>query len=301
MSTCVDKYILKFLKNTSGTIEAITKAPPSDESFRKLIKRIIIDESERLNSVLFGDDMVTAMKAGYKTAILGYLHSAEENNRFLIERASLSVFVKNTTEAYKRALERREWHKLVDDGFIIRSGGEGLTRIRKFTGGREVNGITIYFAGKPVCEKHLKWDGYSLSIHELYKELGFKKKKGKEDIKCKYCKQEAKYFTLAMPKASALIALACETVGKKPNSLLKIYANLSRVLHPYGFTDLPKEKVFTVWARDLLMILLEINQLLFPCDFKHSTGSGNNGKSAFHFLKYWKSRKNGTSDVNGIS
>ncbi|BCU71039.1 hypothetical protein KN1_23360 [Stygiolobus caldivivus] len=297
----MDKAILKFLKNTSGTIEAISKAPPSDDSFRKLMKKIIVEEGEKLKDVLFGQDMIIAMKAGYKNAVLGYLHSAEENNRFLVERASLSVFVKNTTEAYRKALEKREWHKLVDEGFIIRSGGEALTRIRKFSGSRDVNGITIYFAGRPVCEKHLKWEDYSISVHELYKELGMKKKKAKNEISCKYCKQEAKYFTLAMPKASALIALACETVGKKPNSLLKIYANLSRVLHPYGFTDLPKEKVFTIWARDLLMILLEINQLLFPCDFKHSSRGSNNGKSAFHFLKYRKGREDGTSDVDGVS
>jgi len=54
-----------------------------------------------------------------------------------------------------------------------------------------------------------------------------------------------------MPKASALIALACETVNKKSNRMLKIYANLSRILHPYGFTDIDKDVVFTVWARDL--------------------------------------------------
>ena len=293
----MDKAIIKFLKNASGTIDVVYKAPPADESFKRLIKRVIKDESKRLKGVLFGDDMVFAMKAGYRNAVLGFFHSAEENNRFLIERASLSVFIRNTTDAYKTALERREWHKLVDDGYIIRSGGEALTRIRKFTGLRVVDGITIYFAGKPVCEKHLKWEDYSLPIHELYKELKVERK----EIKCSYCKKEAKYFTLAMPKASALIALACETVGKNSNTLLKIYANLSRVLHPYGFTDLPKEKVFTVWARDLLMVLLEINQLLFPCDFKHGSGSGNHGKSAFHFLKYWKSRKDGTSHVDGVS
>ena len=295
------KDIIKFLKITAGTLEVVEKAPKADMKFRNLIKRVIKDEEERLKGVLFGEDMVFAMRAGYKNAVLGFFHSAEENNRFLIERASLSVFISHTTDAYLKALKSRDWHKLVDEGFIIRSGGEALTRIRKFTGEREVNGITIYFAGRPVCEKHLKWEMYSMSINELYKELGVKRKKVREDIKCKYCGKEAKYFTLAMPKASALISLACETVGKNPNHLLKIYANLSRVLHPYGFTNIEKERVFTLWARDLLMILLEIDQLLFPCDFKHSTRSCNNGKSAFHFLKYWKSRKNGTSDVNGIS
>jgi len=27
------------------------------------------------------------------------------------------------------------------------------------------------------CEKHLKWEDYSISVHELFKELGMKKKR----------------------------------------------------------------------------------------------------------------------------
>ena len=295
----MDKKLLKFLANNEGTLSVIRKAPPSDEKFKKLIKRVIVDESKLLQKVLLGEDMITAMKVGYKNAAAGFLHSAEENNRFLMERASLSVFITHTTEAYLKALKDLEWHKLVDEGFIIRSGGEALTKIRKYAGTREVNSITIYLAGRPVCEKHLKWEDYSISVHELFKELGMKKEK--KEIKCKYCGKEAKYFTLAMPKASALIALACETVNKKSNRMLKIYANLSRILHPYGFTDIDKDVVFTVWARDLLMILSEINELLFPCDFKKGSGSSNNRQSALQFLKDWKSRKNSTSNIDGVS
>jgi len=295
----VDKKLLKFLSSSEGTLSVIRKAPPSDEKFKKLIKRVIVDESKLLQKVLLGEDMTTAMKVGYKNAVAGFLHSAEENNRFLMERASLSVFITHTTEAYLKALKELEWHKLVDEGFIIRSGGEALTKIRKYAGTREVNSITIYLAGRPVCEKHLKWEDYSISVHELFKELGMKKEK--KEVKCKYCGKEAKYFTLAMPKASALIALACETVNKKSNRMLKIYANLSRILHPYGFTNIDKDVVFTVWARDLLMILSEINELLFPCDFKKGSRSGNNRQSALQFLKDWKSRKNSTGNIDSVS
>lgn len=295
----MDKKLIKFLSTTEGTVSVIKKAPPSEDKFKKLIKKVIIDESKLVENVLLGDDMINAMKVGYKNAILGFLHSAEENNRFLIERASLSTFITHTTTAYYEALKNMDWHKLVDDGFIIRSGGEALTKIRKYAGIREVNATTIYFTGVPVCEKHLKWEKYAMSLHEIFSELGMKK--NKKEIKCKYCKNDAKYFILAMPKASALIALACETIGKNSNTLLKIYANLSRILHPYGFTNLNKNVVFTIWARDLLMILSEINELLFPCDFKERRGSSNNRKSALQFLKDWKSRKNGTSNVNSIS
>jgi len=295
----VDKKVLKFLSNSEGTLSIIRKAPPSDDKFKKIIKRVIGGESELLQKVPLGEDMITAMEVGYKNAIAGFLHSAEENNRFLMERASLSTFITHTTEAYFKALKELEWHKLVDEGFIIRSGGEALTKIRKYAGTREVNSITIYLAGRPVCEKHLKWEDYSISVHELFKELGMKKEK--KEVKCKYCGKEAKYFTLAMPKASALIALACETVNKKSNRMLKIYANLSRILHPYGFTDIDKDVVFTVWARDLLMILSEINELLFPCDFKKGTGSSNNRESALQFLKDWKSRKNSTGNIDSVS
>jgi len=181
----VDKKLLKFLSNSEGTLSIIRKAPPSDDKFKKIIKRVIVEESKLLQKVLLGEDMITAMKVGYKNAVAGFLHSAEENNRFLMERASLSTFITHTTEAYFKVLKELEWHKLVDEGFIIRSGGEALTKIRKYTGTREVNSITIYLAGRPVCEKHLKWENYSISIHELFKELGMKKEK--KEIKCKYC------------------------------------------------------------------------------------------------------------------
>lgn len=295
----MDKKLLKFLANNEGTLSLISKSPPADESFKRIIKRVILEESKKLQNVLLGEDMINAMKVGYKNAVSGFLHSAEENNRFLIERASLSTFIGNTTDAYYRALKNMDWHKLVDEGFIIRSGGEALTKIRKYSGLREVNGITIYLAGRPVCEKHLKWEDYSISLHEIFKSLGMKKEK--KEIKCKYCGKDAKYFTLAMPKASALIALACETVGKKSNRLLKIYANLSRILHPYGFTDVEKDVVFSIWARDLLLILSEINELLFPCDLKKRGGGSDNRKSALQFLKDWKSRKDSTSNVDSVS
>ncbi|BFI73824.1 hypothetical protein YN1_8110 [Nanoarchaeota archaeon] len=251
--------LIKFLSNNEGTLNIIKNAPESDEEFRKIIKEIIIKESKILKNIILGKDIINSMKAGYKNAILGYLHSAEENNRFIIERASLIVFIKNTTKKYYKALKNMDWHKLVDDSFIIRSGGEAFGKIRKYIDIKEINKYTIYLAGNPVCEKHLKWKEYSISINKLYKKFEFKR-----EIKCKYCNKKAKYFTLCMPKASALIYLACKIVNKNPNNLLKIYSNISRILHPYGFTDLNEDIVFSIWARDLLLIIIEINNLLFP-------------------------------------
>ncbi len=252
------KEIQDFLHTKDGTLEVIDKAPKAYPGLKKMIRRIIKEEEKSLHGVLLGEDIISAMYSGYKNALMGFLRSAEESNRFMIERACLSVFVTSTTEKYLNLLKSRKWHILVDEGLIIRNEGEGLGRIKRFARHKvKLDGVSVYLMGRPLCEKHLKFPEFSMEVKEIERALGFK-----IDAKCYLCSRKARYFTLSMPKASALIGLAGHIKGKDVSTLRRTYSNLSRILHPYGFNELEKDKVFTIWARDFLTVVSEINNLL---------------------------------------
>ncbi|ARM76168.1 hypothetical protein [Acidianus manzaensis] len=266
--------VFKYLKKKEGTLEIIDNAPKSYPGFKNYIRKEIENEKILLKDVLFRDDIISAMESGYKNALMGYLRSAEESNRFIIERASLSIFVSATTDKYLELLKEKEWHKLVDEGYVIRAASEGIGRIKKAAGRKlKINESSVYLMGAPVCRKHLKFIKYSKSIDELEEEL-----RVRITDRCKFCHRQAEYFTLAMPKASALIGLAGCITSKNIDNLMRIYSNISRIIHPYGFTELDKEKVFTIWSRDFLNILFEINNLFGFVNSSRS--SSNNGKSS---------------------
>ncbi|WP_231136339.1 hypothetical protein [Acidianus ambivalens] len=271
--------IMKFLERKEGTLQLINNAPKAYPGFKNYVRKEIEEEEKLLEGVLFAEDIISAMHSGYKNALAGYLRSAEESNRFIIERASLSIFVSATEEKYLELLKERQWHVLVDEGYIIRAASEGIGRIKKAAGrALKLNKYSVYLMGAPVCRKHLKFQKYSMSIDELEDNL-----RVRISAKCKFCHRQADYFTLAMPKASALIGLAEYITGKSTTNLMRIYANISRVIHPYGFTDLDKDKVFTLWARDFLNIISEVNNLFNLVD--SSRGSSNNGKLTGKFVK----------------
>lgn len=252
------KKVFEFLKRKEGTLSLIDSVPKAYQEFKDSINTKIREEGSILRGKLFSDDITSAMYSGYKNALEGYLRSAEESNRFIIERACLSIFVSSTESKYVKLLKERKWHLLVDNGYIIRNSGEGIGRIIKTAGKKlKLNGYSVYLIGVPVCEKHLKFRDYSMSITELTNTLRVNIKS-----KCKFCYRQADYFTLAMPKVNALIGLTQEITGKNTGNLMNIYSNISRVIHPYGFTDIDKDKAFTLWARDFLYILTEINNLL---------------------------------------
>ncbi len=274
---------MKFLQRKEGTLQLINNAPKSYPGFKSYVRKKIKEEENLLQGILFAEDIISAMHSGYKNALAGYLRSAEESNRFIIERASLSIFVSATEEKYLELLKERQWHILVDEGYIVRAASEGIGRIKKVARRTlKLNKYSVYLMGAPVCRKHLKFQKYSMSVDELEDNL-----KLEISAKCKFCHRQADYFTLAMPKASALIGLAEYISGKSTTELMRIYANISRVIHPYGFTDLDKDKVFTLWARDFLNIISEINNLFNLVNSSRS--SSNNGKPTRKLIENRKS------------
>ncbi|WP_246252956.1 hypothetical protein [Acidianus brierleyi] len=278
------KKVFKYLSRKEGTLEIIDQAPKAYPGFKSYIRKIIKKEELLFKDIVLGEDIVSAMESGYKNALMGFLRSAEESNRFIIERACLTVFVSATTPKYIDLLRKKKWHTLVDLGYIIRAESEGTGRMKKFANRKvKLDQWSVYLMGKPFCKKHVKILEYSIPVEDLEEKL-----KMRIDARCSLCHKPADYFTLAMPKASALIGLAGYIKGKDVTTLMKTYANISRILHPYGFNDINKDKVFTIWARDFLTVITEINDLLNLVDGSRS--SSDDGNPTIKSIKNRKGR-----------
>ncbi|ADL19812.1 hypothetical protein ASAC_1407 [Acidilobus saccharovorans 345-15] len=268
----ISSELLGFLRLREGTVEVIDRAPPSDEQLVGLVKEAMEREKSLVSGLRLGDDMKYAIDVGLTNASSGLLYPAEVAVRFFLERGSLCLIASRTTELYIKALRERAWHAMVDDGYIVRSGPEAVGRVKKLSGRKSLEGDAIFLAGKPVCERHLKWPEYSKPIEELPLEkkylkatLDTRKRKKGSAIRCAFCNREARYFTLPMIKASALVFIASYLAGLNPEGPMELYSNLSRVLHPYGFSWLRPEAAFTVWARDMLTAAFYVNSMLgFP-------------------------------------
>ncbi|MCY0860587.1 MAG: hypothetical protein OWQ54_09180 [Sulfolobaceae archaeon] len=220
--------------------------------FQKMIRNYLKKSLKIYDDLIFKEDIVKTVYNGYYNALKGNLHSAEESNRFLIERVCLSIYVQHTTPLYLEILDKRIWHKMVDRGYIVRNAGEALSRVRKISKDDDIEGDRIFLIGKPVCRKHLEFPRYSMPLRAF---------KVKEKLKC-HCGSNAEYLTLVMPKVNALIGLSCHIMNYKPRRLERIYSNLSRVVHPYGFVSVPKAQSLTIWFRDYFLLSSEFAKVL---------------------------------------
>ncbi|MFP3320862.1 MAG: hypothetical protein RXO24_09875 [Acidilobus sp.] len=265
----LSQELLEFLRLKEGTVEVADRAPPADDAFRQAVREAMGREGELASGLRLGDDMRFAIDVGLANAERGALYPAEVAVRFFLERGSLCVIASRTTDLYLRAVRERAWHVMVDEGYIVRSGPEALGRVKKYTGRKSLEGDAIFLAGRPVCEQHLRWPQYSKPIEELplakkylRATLDSRRRKRGSAIRCALCNRGARYFTLPMIKASALVFLASHLAGLEPTGPMELYSNLSRVLHPYGFSWLSPGAAFTVWARDMLTAAYYVNRML---------------------------------------
>ncbi|ASI14279.1 hypothetical protein Mia14_1013 [Candidatus Mancarchaeum acidiphilum] len=246
-----------FLSRTNGigTLDLVKKGnlyDITDSEANSFYDEIVVPKLNQLKGLIYYSDIIRSIISGRYEAMAGNFRSAEENNRFIIERGCLSEFVEGTNKKYDEALKDMDWHNMVDRGYIISSFAEAMRRIRTLDPRvKELDSKSIFLAGKAVCKEHLEFPFYSITI----KAFG-----GLKKVRCR-CGNEADYLTLAMPKVSALIELASFITNANPNSLYSVYSNLSRVVHPYGFTDFPKGKSYALWLRDLNLILSSILNL----------------------------------------
>jgi hypothetical protein len=235
------------------TLDILDNVPKGWSGLYKTVRAFIKESKELYKGMLFADEIETLIDNGYMNAMKGNLHSAEESNRFLLERIFLSIFIENTTNDYEKILRKRQWHRMVDAGYTILHFGEVIGRLKKTTGGKPpIDRNTIYLIGKPVCRKHLEFPEYSRNIEDFPL---------KERLKCK-CGKEADYLTLAMPKVSALIGLGCYIVGYPSERFENIYSNISRIIHPYGLVKIDKDRAVLLWFRDYYMIVGELKKAL---------------------------------------
>ncbi len=248
-----DEFISR--TNGIGTLDLIKRKGlytiPNSEA-NLFYNKILLPKLNLLKGLSYYNDIIRSINSGRGEAVAGNLRSAEENSRFIIERGCLSKFIESTTLKYDIALKNMDWHNMVNKGYTISSFGEAMRRIRSLDPSiKQLDSKSIFLAGKAVCSKHLEFPFYSIPIKDF---------NGLKNLRCK-CGSKADYLTLAMPKVSALIGLASFIAGINPNSLYFVYSNLSRVVHPYGFTDFPKGQSYALWLRDLDSILSSIISL----------------------------------------
>ncbi|MCH1770370.1 MULTISPECIES: hypothetical protein [Metallosphaera] len=235
-----------------NTLDIMDQVPSGWSGLNKLVREYVRRSMILYRGLVFEDEIRHAVIEGYHSALRGNLHSAEESNRFILERFCLSRFVERTSNIYLDLIKSRTWHRLVDSGFIITSLGEALSRRKRLGTKASLEGEGIFLAGKPVCRRHLTFPEYSRDISRF-------RIKGK--VKCK-CGAPAVALTLAMPKVSALIGLTCYLLGHDSRTLERIYSNLSRIVHPYGFVKMDREKAILIWFRDYFMLSTEFSKIM---------------------------------------
>ncbi len=206
---------------------------------------------------------VSAMKNAYVSVINGLVSAAFENNRFFLERtALLKVIYEMQTEnnPYEMALEYMEWHRLVDKKFIIYGIQQFTGRIWHYTGKDYVpRGISIFLSGVPLCGNHSKaYTKYSRTVDEIENATGIVINES-----CSRCGKDATRFTIALPKAGAILAMLGFYTGHETTDLGKFYADYSRVLHPYGFYSYPEKYLINLWSLDFIRLVLALHKIIF--------------------------------------
>ncbi|AAT43942.1 hypothetical protein [Picrophilus oshimae] len=236
-----------------------------DIDIDKIIRSEIDLESQRLRSKFNYSIIECAIKAinsAYYAALNGMTSAAFENNRFFLERVSLTKIISMMNierNPYLMALEDKKWHEIINDKLIIYGAAQFTGRLKHYYGkSYDLYNACVYLTGVPLCSVHSKkFIKYSMTIDEI-SDLT----KKKIDEKCNKCNKKAKRFVIALPKAGAVIALLGIYTNKDTTKLGRFYADYSRVLHPYGFYNYPKEMVFNLWALDTLRLFHVLNNII---------------------------------------
>ncbi len=161
---------------------------------------------------------------------------------------------------YEQAIINRDWHVLIDNKFTIYSITQFTGRLNHYFGKNFMaRSSSIYSTGIPLCGIHSKhFKNYSYPINEIEKDYAIT-----INEKCAKCEKKATRFVISLPKAGAIIGLLGYYTGADTRDLGKIYADYSRVLHPYGFYSYSEENVFNLWSLDIIRLVHLINKIVF--------------------------------------
>ncbi len=259
-----DRYIKKF-KNRS-ILDYLIKNEIITGNYDDIISDLIDDEISMINDKF---DMpikkcaVKALQSAYFCAKNGMASAAFENNRFFLERLSLLKIISCMdieNNPYELALERKEWHELINNRFTLYGSAQFVGKLNHYYGKNfDVKNVSVYTTGIPLCGIHSKkFAMYSMDISKIEKETNIK-----INEKCSKCDKKATRFVIALPKAGAIIGLLGFYNNKDTRNIGKLYADYSRVLHPYGFYSYPKEYLINLWSLDLIRLFTTINKLIF--------------------------------------
>ncbi len=259
----VSKYI-KMISNKS-ILDFLIKGIYIDVDLHDIIRSEIDKESKRLISQFNYSIIECAVKAinsAYEAALNGMTSAAFENNRFFLERVSLAKIISLMNienNPYLMALEDKKWHEIINEKFIIYGASQFTGRLKHYYGKNyNIYDACVYLTGVPLCNVHSKkFVKYSMNVDEISDITG-----KRIDEKCSRCNKKARRFVIALPKAGAVIALLGIYTNRDTTRLGKFYADYSRVLHPYGFYNYPRETVFNLWAVDTLRLFRVINNII---------------------------------------
>ncbi|MEM0140078.1 MAG: hypothetical protein QXZ44_05660 [Ferroplasma sp.] len=232
----------------------------------------LVEYENRLIGQMYGNRAIArcaaiALKEGLFAARHGMVSSAFENSRFFLERMSLLKVIDSMgmeNNPYELALQLGEWHKLIDAKFVIYSLAQFTGRIRYYYGeDYSMAKISLYVTGSPLCGIHSKpFKKYCKSIVEIENETGIK-----IDELCSKCTRKATGFAISLPKAGAILSMLGFYTGSQTHEQGKIYADYSRVIHPYGFYSYPKNYLKNLWTLDLIRLISIINRTVFSKTF----------------------------------
>ncbi len=259
-----DKYIKKF-KNRS-ILDYLIKNEIIKDDYSNIIDDIVNNEISLINNKF---DMpvkqcaIKALQSAYFCAKNGLVSAAFENDRFFLERLSLLKIMSCmdlNNNPYELALERKEWHELINNKFILYGSSQFVGRLNHYYGKNfDINKVSVYTTGVPLCGIHSKkFVMYSMDISKIEKETHIK-----INEKCSQCDRKATRFVVSLPKAGAIIGILGFYNNKDTRNIGKLYADYSRVLHPYGFYSYPEEYLINLWSLDLMRLFKTINKLIF--------------------------------------
>ncbi len=259
-----DKYLKRF--KSKSILDYLIKNEIIVDNYSDIIYNLVNDEISLINNkfnIPVKKCAVRALQSAYFCAKNGLVSAAFENDRFFLERLSLLKIISCMNidnNPYEMALERKEWHELINSKFVLYGSSQFVGKLNHYYGKNfDMNNISVYTTGMPLCGLHSKrFVKYSMDISEIEKETDVK-----INEKCSKCDKKATRFVIALPKAGAIIGILGFYNNTDTKSIGKLYADYSRVLHPYGFYSYPKEYLINLWALDLIRLFKTMNKLIF--------------------------------------
>ena len=262
--TSYKKYIRDFRENSIlDYLGSNTIIKGNYENHAMALMELMENDIKDNFNFRIADSAISAMKHAHLSAINGMASAAFENTRFFLERVALvkEIYEMRTeNNPYELALEHLEWHRLIDKKFIIYGLQQFTGRVWHYTGKDYIpRGITIFLSGVPLCGIHSKsYVKYSRSIGDIENETGLEIRE-----KCVKCGRDASRFTIALPKAGAILGMLGFYTGHDIADLGKFYAAYSRVLHPYGFYKYPENYLINLWSLDFIRLVLTLQKIIF--------------------------------------